>query len=101
MFLTNYYASGERNALCDVCGVKYKSNQLKKRWDGFMVCSVGSCWEPRHPQDYIRGPRPEKAPAWTRPEPANSFVSVSYIAESVGLQETTIPSGHTGTAGTL
>lgn len=40
------------NALCDVCGFKFKNWQLKKRWDGYMVCSAD--WEPRHPMDFYR-----------------------------------------------
>lgn len=89
---TNYWKEGERNALCDVCGVKFKSNELSKRWDGFMVCKPD--FEYRHPQDYIRGPRAEKAPAWTRPEPTDRFVTVPYISESVGNQSSTLPTGN-------
>ena len=99
MYLSNYYKSGVTNVLCDVCGVKYKSDELRKRWDGFMVCHED--WEVRHPQDYIRGSKPQKAPEYTRPEPANTFVTVPYISESIGLQETSIPSGNSGTLGTL
>lgn len=38
-----------------------------------MVCSV--CWEPRHPQDYVRGiPDNPGGLPWTRPEPPDVFV---------------------------
>ena len=92
MYLTNFYKSGSWNALCDVCGLKYKSDELRKRWDGLMVCSTD--FEHRHPQDYIRGNKPEKAIPWSRPEPADRFVTVDYISTAVGVQDTTIPSGH-------
>ena len=92
MYLTNYYKSGVQNAICDVCGFKFKSDELQKRWDGQMVCKGD--FEYRHPQDYIRAPKPEKPPAFTRKEGAERAVDVDYIATSVGVQDTTIPSGH-------
>lgn len=56
----------QRNAICDVCGFKYKHFELQPRWDGMMVCRKD--WEPRHPLDFFRIRRTEKPPAWTRPE---------------------------------
>ena len=49
----NYYKKGDFNAICDICGFLYKASQLKKRWDGFMVCYKD--WEPRPAQEFIRG----------------------------------------------
>lgn len=49
---------GDSNAICDCCGFKYKQSQLRKRWDGAMVCKFD--WEPRHPQDFVKA-RPERA----------------------------------------
>lgn len=64
---------GQWNALCDVCGFKYKATDLKQRWDGLMVCNAD--WEPRHPQEMIRVlPDQSKLP-WTRPEPTDTFVT--------------------------
>lgn len=65
-----------RNAICDVCGFKYPAGTLLKRWDGLMVCKRD--WEPRHPQDMPQPIRPERPPAWTRPEAADTFASVSF-----------------------
>ena len=85
-------ASNERNAICDICGFKYKHYELKKRWDGFMVCDRD--WETRHPMDFQKVPRTEKAPEWARPRPADIEVGPTYIATTVGVQESTIPTGH-------
>ena len=49
----DYLRDGDWNAICDECGKKFKASQLKLRWDGFMVCQRD--WEPRHPQDFVRG----------------------------------------------
>lgn len=38
-----YLRLGDWNAICDVCGQKYKASQLMKRWDGLMVCKED--WE--------------------------------------------------------
>ncbi len=40
------------------CNRKYKAYEIRKRWDGMLVCDED--WEPRHPQDFVRG-IPEKS----------------------------------------
>ena len=68
---------GDWNAICDVCGFKFKGSELRRRWDGFMVCSAD--YEQRHPQDLIRS-RPEKQSApWVRPPAVNQFVTVAPV----------------------
>lgn len=66
------YDPGEWTVLCDACGRKFKANQLQRRWDGLMVC-MGD-WEPRQPQDFVKGIAEHIAAPWTRPEPSDSFV---------------------------
>jgi hypothetical protein len=85
-----HYVPHEWNVICDVCGFKYKASQLKKRWDGLMVCDKD--WETRHPQELIRTPT-EKPVLWTRPEGVDVFVDVTYVGPSVGTQDLVIPSG--------
>lgn len=74
---TTQWDNGRYNALCDRCGFKYKSHQLREEYDGLMVCfGEGSlhCWEARHPQEMIRPlPEPAKLP-WTRPEPPDVYL---------------------------
>lgn len=55
--MTNFIL-GDSNAICDECGFQYKHSQLRKRWDGAMVCDKD--WEARHPQDSIKI-KPERA----------------------------------------
>lgn len=54
------YKHGQYNVQCDVCGIEYKSGQIKKRWDGLMVCKRD--WEERHPSDFFRSPRSDNTP---------------------------------------
>lgn len=44
--------SYDYNATCDVCGFKYKASEMKKRWDGLMVCRDD--YETRHPSDFYK-----------------------------------------------
>lgn len=48
-----YYAKGEHNVLCDYSGFKVKSGDVRRTWDGFVVAT--RFWEPRQPQDFVRG----------------------------------------------
>ena len=87
---------GQWNVICDQCGVKRKSDQVTKRWDGLIVCKTevrSGCFEHRHPQDFVRTVVDNQSVEFTRPEPADVFVEVDYIDETVGTQENTIPNG--------
>lgn len=73
-----YYKPGDNNAVCDRCGKPFKASQLKKTWDGLWVC--GPDWEPRHPQDFVRGVKDDQSVRISRPwgEPV-------YTAEAEAL----------------
>jgi hypothetical protein len=68
----DYYKKGDWNAICDVCGFKRKASEMKMRWDGIMCCPED--WEPRQPQDFVRGVPDDQTVPWTRPEPPDVFV---------------------------
>jgi len=61
--------------MCDVCGRKFKASKLKMRWDGIMACPQD--WEPRQPQDFVRGvPDPQLVP-WVRDEATDTFIAIT------------------------
>lgn len=60
-----WYERGQWNFVCDQCGLVFKSGQGSLRWDGAMV--DWKCWEPRHPQDFVRGIPDNQATPWSRP----------------------------------
>ena len=71
--MKNHLLLGNWNALCDSCGRKYKASDLRKRWDGLMVCEED--WEQRHPMDLLRVQREQISVPFVRPYPAtDSFV---------------------------
>lgn len=76
---TSHFVKGQWNAVCDRCGYEYKSGKLRKEWNGLRTCSgpgTNNCWEPRHPQETIKGKPDRQNPPWTRPEGDDVFVTV-------------------------
>lgn len=57
---------GDHNIICDVCGFKKKSSDIRERWDGLFVCEED--WEQRHPQDFIRGMPDDQSVPFARPD---------------------------------
>lgn len=68
---------GDWNAICSVCGRKYKASEMVKQPDG-----VGTPWgggtyvckrdyRPRQPQDFVRGIPDKMAAPWVQPWPAD------------------------------
>ena len=96
--MNNYLKLGDYNAICDRCGFKFKASELRKTWEGFMVCQKD--FETRHPQDLLRARKEDTSVPWTRPEQTDTFITVDYISTSIGNQETTIPSGTSGNGST-
>lgn len=74
---SNYFKSGEWNIICDVCGFKFKASEIKKRWDGLLVCT--SDYELDHPQKYIRVREDGQSVPYIRDEPEDTFLYVCYI----------------------
>lgn len=50
-----------------------------------MVCDgpgTNYCWEPRHPQDFVRGVKDKQTPPWVRPEPPDTFLDLVDTANT-------------------
>ena len=60
----DYYADGDYNALCSLCGHKFKASQLRKHWQGLYRCE--KCWEPRQPQDFVKAVPDIQTPPWVQ-----------------------------------
>ena len=57
---------GSYSAICDECGFKFKASELMRRWDGAMVDAA--CFEPRHPQEFIRATNDTTKLPFIRPD---------------------------------
>lgn len=85
-----WWKSGSWNTICDICGFKFKSEELRYTGDvgsraGYMACK--SCYDPPHPQEFIRPIQDQNRLPWTRPEATDTFVS----GQCTGLSRQAIP----------
>ena len=80
-----YFSSGHWNALCDVCGFKFKSSELKKRWDGLIVCQAD--FEQDHPQKYLRVREDSQSVPWVRDRPADLEVNACNLWTSAAYAD--------------
>lgn len=71
---------GDYNAICDVCGRKFKFSRLRQKWDNTWACSAD--WEPRQPQDYLKGIMDNMSVPLSRPDPPNLFIQDEIVTES-------------------
>ena len=71
---------GDYNAICDVCGRKFKFSRLRQKWDNTWACE--NDWEPRQPQDYLRGIPDNMSVPLSRPDPPNSFIQDEIVTET-------------------
>jgi hypothetical protein len=67
----DYYADGQWNFTCDLCGAKTKSSVAMKTWNNLYVCRHHK--ELRNPQDFIRGVKENMSLPWTRPKQPETF----------------------------
>lgn len=76
MGTADYLDVGNWNILCDRCGHKMKGSEAVRTWQGYYVHQ--KCWEPRHPQDFVKSVQENPVPPFVR-NPADIFVGVDYI----------------------
>lgn len=82
------YVAGDHWVHCDECGFKVRASETRMRWDRMRVCIRD--WEPRHPQDLVRGKRDRQRVPNARPEPTDTFITIDATLDADG-----IPSGGT------
>lgn len=72
------YIPGDYWLACDVCGFRKRASQMRRRWDGAMVCNAD--WEERHPQEIPRPNPPDRQTVpISRPEPTDYFCADGEI----------------------
>ena len=64
--MKTHFKSGDWNAVCDICGFRFKASQLKRNWKNEYVCE--NDFELRNAQDFIRVPTEKVSVPWVRPE---------------------------------
>jgi hypothetical protein len=79
--MTDLYRPGDFYRICDVCGFKVRASETKKRWDGMIVCLPD--WEPRHPQESVRGKTDKQAVRDARPEAPDVFTTTPVTQDDL------------------
>ena len=82
---------GDWNAICDICGWKFKASQLRLTWNNLRVCEAD--FETRNLQDVLKASKEKITIPYSSPETDDQFVAVTYAAASVGVQDNTVPTG--------
>lgn len=77
----NRYVHGTHNAICDLCGFKFKRKDMLKTWDNLLVCKVD--YDPKHPQLTIRVPRETISVKDTRLEDRESTNLHTFTADDI------------------
>lgn len=72
MHNANYQKKGVWNVICMLCGFKWKSHKIRRRWDNLLVCP--HCFELRHPQDFLKAIKDDQNVSFNNPRPAPNFV---------------------------
>lgn len=84
--MQTYYKAGTWNVICQVCGRKYKSDQIRKRWDGLLVCDED--YENRHILDFLRAHPEMGSVPYASQENTDEFIFVCYLEQSQGIADT-------------
>jgi hypothetical protein len=82
----NTYVPGDWNVICDRTGFKVKASQTRETWDGLRVRKES--WEPRQPQDYVRGVPDDQTVPWARTPPPLAFIPVDGIITALRVRST-------------
>lgn len=72
------YSPGDFWRICQRCGFKCRQSNTAKEWTGLIVCMA--CFEPRHPQDFVRGRKDIQTVPDPRPEPVDAFLGTLQTA---------------------
>lgn len=68
---------GDYWVICDRTGFKVPASETRKEWNGLRVHK--SVWEPRHPQDFVRGKADRQQVPDPRPEGEDTFLSTNEV----------------------
>ena len=60
------YFPGDWLAACYQCGRERLASTMRKHWQGYWLCPEH--WEPRHPQDFVRGVKDIQTVPWSQPQ---------------------------------
>lgn len=79
--MENNYRPGDHKVHCGRCGKDYHASEMRREWTGNIVCN--RCWEPRHPQEFLRATKDKiAADGLVRSKSDPTYVSVQCTTRS-------------------
>lgn len=75
------WVSGDHWLICDSCGFKYRYSDMRLRWDMMMVCYKD--WEPRHPQEFVKGIAEKIAVDIARPDSEPVYITIPITQDDL------------------
>lgn len=85
-----HFRGGDFLVVCDVSGRTIYASEARHRWDGAIVAKEH--WEPRHPQDFVKGVKDDQSVPFSRPASDVSVSIQGIIAPSPEPGAPTAPS---------
>ncbi len=76
------YRSGSHLWICDRCGFQYHAEDKRREWTGLITCP--ECWEPRHPQDFVKAKVDNQTVSDPRPEATDAFIGPVFLEDVNG-----------------
>lgn len=71
-------AGGDWNVICDYSGFKILRSEARMTWDGYLVKK--EFWEPRQPQDFVKGRKDDQTVPITRSEQSDKFLTNNEVS---------------------
>lgn len=80
------YIPGDYYVICDRCGFKRRVSTTRMTWDRLLVC-FPECWEPRHPQDFVKAKADKQTVPIARPDQSFSMTALELSNAASKWQE--------------
>jgi hypothetical protein len=66
-----HWVAGDYYRICERTGFKVRARRTRKEWTNRIIRDIS--WEPRQPQDFVRGVRDDQTVPEPRPRSVNAF----------------------------
>lgn len=73
---------GTWNVICDRCGFKKKAYQVAREPVTNLIVCRDTCWEQRHPQEYVRSKPDDQTVPFVRSPPPDVFTNVTVNCDT-------------------
>lgn len=79
MAVRNGFRVGDWLYTCQRCGFTVYASETELEWTGLRVCKA-TCWEPRHPQEFVRGRADKQTVPYANPPGEPHFLEPNEVS---------------------